>query len=141
MVATNDGLYSVGAHQADYYDLVYNSTCLLRSFQLITVGVAIGGHAQFIVTPMQKHRSTKVFSVKSYISPTCESFLPRKFPAIRYQSFFRRPLPVTNYMCMHDPWLFWTRPPLTKNTCMASATPPHDLLIELADPHTHTHAL
>ena len=43
VVATNDGLYSVGAHQANYYDLVYNSTCLLRSFQLMIVGVAIGG--------------------------------------------------------------------------------------------------
>ena len=76
VVAMNYGLYSVSAHQADYYDLVYNSTCLLRSFQLITVGVAIGGHAQSIVTPKQNHRSMKAFSVKSYISPIRESFLP-----------------------------------------------------------------
>ena len=29
VVATNDGLYSVGAHQADNYDLVYTNSYLL----------------------------------------------------------------------------------------------------------------
>ena len=41
-------------------------------------------HAQSIVTPMQDHRSMKGFSAKSYISLIRESFLPRKFPTIRY---------------------------------------------------------
>jgi hypothetical protein len=55
------------------------------------VGVAIGGLPvrmlslwSHLVTPMQEHRSTKVFSTKSYFSPIRESFLPQKFPAIRY---------------------------------------------------------
>ena len=86
IVATNDGLYSVGAHQADNYDLVHNSSYWLAS-KLPADDCGCGhrwsacAHAQSIVTPM---KSTKVFSVKSYISPIRESFLPRKFPAIRY---------------------------------------------------------
>ena len=68
MVATNDGLYSVGVHQ-------------------IIVGVAIGGLPARMLSlwsHLSYERSTKVFSAKSYFSPIRESFLPRKFPAIRY---------------------------------------------------------
>ena len=68
VVATNDGLYSVGAHQADNYDLVYNGSYLLAS-KLPADDCGCGHrwsayvHAQSIVTPMQNRRSTKVFSL------------------------------------------------------------------------------
>ena len=38
--------------------------------------------------------STKVFSTKSYISLIRESFLPRKFPAVRYAFNIRNALYV-----------------------------------------------
>ena len=56
VVATNDGLYSVGAHQADYYDLVYTSSYLLASkLPADDCGCGHGwsacAHAQSIVIP------------------------------------------------------------------------------------------
>ncbi len=93
VVATNDGLYSVGAYQADYFDLVMLNLLYLHASidlgQLMIVGMVIGGLPvrmlspwSHLVTPMQEHRSTTVFSAKSSFSSVCESFLPRKFPAI-----------------------------------------------------------
>ena len=80
VVATNDGLYSVGAHQADYYDLV-DSTCLLPADNCgCSHRWSACAHAQSIVTPMQDHRSMKVFSAKSYISPIRKSFSRESFP-------------------------------------------------------------
>jgi hypothetical protein len=43
VVATNDGLYSVGAHQADYYDLMLVLYLHASWIQLMIVGVAISG--------------------------------------------------------------------------------------------------
>ena len=58
------------------------------------------------------------------------------FDVGNYRSFLQGPLPVANYTRIIIPGSFWTRPPLTTNTRMASsATPPHDSLIELANAH------
>ena len=45
VVATNDGFYSVGAHQADYYNLVIIASLALASKLPadMIVGVAVGG--------------------------------------------------------------------------------------------------
>ena len=54
--------------------------------------------------------------------------------AITMQSFLQGPLPVANYTHIIIPGSSWTCPPSTKNTRMASSsTPPHSLLIELAN--------
>ena len=59
-----------------------------------------------------------------------------------YQPFLQGPLPVANYTRIIIPGRFWTRPPSTKSTRMASsATPLHDSLIELAIPDAHAHAI
>ena len=59
-----------------------------------------------------------------------------------YRPFLQGPLPVANYTRIIIPGRFWTRPPSTKSTCMASsATPLHDSLIELAIPDAHAHAI
>ena len=59
-----------------------------------------------------------------------------------YRPFLQGPLPVANYMRIIIPGRFWTRPPSTKSTRMASsATPLHDSLIELAIPDAHAHAI
>ena len=56
--------------------------------------------------------------------------------------FLQGPLPVANYTRIIIPGRFWTRPPSTKSTRMASsATPLHDSLIELAIPDAHAHAI
>ena len=58
-----------------------------------------------------------------------------------YRPFLQGALPVANYTRIIIPGRFWTRPPSTKSTRMASsATPLHDLLIELAIPDAHAHA-
>ena len=59
-----------------------------------------------------------------------------------YRPFLQGPLPVANYTRIIIPGRFWTRPPSTKSTRMASsATPLHDSLIELAIPDAHAHAI
>ena len=59
-----------------------------------------------------------------------------------YRPFLQGPLPVANYSRIIIPGRFWTRPPSTKSTRMASsATPLHDSLIELAIPDAHAHAI
>ena len=59
-----------------------------------------------------------------------------------YRPFLQGPLPVANYTRIIIPGRFWTRPPSTKSTRMASsATPLHDPLIELAIPDAHAHAI
>ena len=59
-----------------------------------------------------------------------------------YRCFLQGPLPVANYTRIIIPGRFWTRPPSTKSTRMASsATPLHDSLIELAIPDAHAHAI
>ena len=64
------------------------------------------------------------------------------FDVGNYWSFLQGPLPVANYTRIMIPGSSWTCPPPTKNTRMASSvTPPHDSLIELANPHAHAHAL
>ena len=62
--------------------------------------------------------------------------------SLLYRSFLQGPLPIANYTRIIIPGRFWTRPPSTKNTRMASsATPLHGSLIELAIPDAHAHAL
>ena len=64
------------------------------------------------------------------------------FDVGNYQPFLQGPLPVANYTRIIIPGRFWTRPPSTKSTRMASsATPLHDSLIELAIPDAHAHAI
>ena len=59
-----------------------------------------------------------------------------------YRCFLQGPFPVANYTRIIIPGRFWTRPPATKSTRMASsATPLHDSLIELANPDAHAHAI
>ena len=59
-----------------------------------------------------------------------------------YRPFLQGPLPVANYTRIIIPGRFWTRPPSTQSTRMASsATPLHDSLIELAIPDAHAHAI
>ena len=59
-----------------------------------------------------------------------------------YRPFLQGPLPVANYTRIIIPGRFWTRPPSTKSTRVASsATPLHDSLIELAIPDAHAHAI
>ena len=59
-----------------------------------------------------------------------------------YRPFLQGPLPVANYTRIIIPGRFWTRPPSTKSTRMASsATPLHDSLIELAIPDAHAHTI
>ena len=59
-----------------------------------------------------------------------------------YRPFLQGPLPVANYTRIIIPGRFWTRPPSTKSTRIASsATPLHDSLIELAIPDAHAHAI
>ena len=59
-----------------------------------------------------------------------------------YRPFLQGPLPVANYTRIIIPGRFWTRPPSTKSTRMASsAMPLHDSLIELAIPDAHAHAI
>ena len=59
-----------------------------------------------------------------------------------YRCFLQGPFPVANYTRIIIPGRFWTRPPSTKSTRMASsATPLHDSLIELANPDAHAHAI
>ena len=54
-----------------------------------------------------------------------------------YRPFLQGPLPVANYTRIIIPGRFWTRPPSTKSTRMASsATPLHDSLI-IPDAHAH----
>ena len=64
------------------------------------------------------------------------------FDVGNYRCFLQGPLPVANYTRIIIPGRFWTRPPSTKSTRMASsATPLHDSLIELAIPDAHAHAI
>jgi hypothetical protein len=83
VVATNDGLYSVGAHQADYYDLVMLMLVLYLHASMDPADDCGCGyrwpacaHAQSMVTPMDPrkfsprnllfHRFAKIFSLENF---------------------------------------------------------------------------